>query len=439
MKIISKLSVLVSVIVMVLSCKTNTDNSESSELLAANSETSTTESGVNMEENTLPGASIMAFGPDNVLFVGDSKSGMIHALKTEASELKDPIPFNIWGVDKKIGEKLGINASDVVIQDMKIHPVSQEAYISVKRGHAPEAKSLIAIISPTDNDVRFFNVANTKHSKVKVQGYPEGISNFWRDIPAYTLTITDIDFHKGSLYVSGLSNGEFASTMRVIPYPFNGEQSKVASIEMFHTVHTQKETRAPIRTMLFHELNGVETLIAAYTCTPLVTFPTSQIKDGGHMKSKTMAELGYGNVPIDMLIFDAQDFAGNVDKKLLITNKYRSASVISIKDLEKANKGEGLTSYTDGPEGLPIKPVPLSGVMQIDDQNPMMLTLLRRNMDKGTVDLLSEIKGTYFRLSDFINEYDFSDYKYPESGDLYKNYHNMARPLEGFPELIRKN
>jgi len=436
MKAINKLPVLVLAFLLMLSCKTNTDNKET---LVENSDTSTTTSGINMEEYTLPGASIITFGPDNVLFVGDSKSSVIHALSTEATELKDPIPYNVWGVDKKIAEELGIDASDVVVQDMKIHPLSQEAYISVKRGHAPDAKSLIAIVNPKTNDVGFFNVAKAKHSKVNVLGTPKDMQNFWRDIPANTLTITDIDYHKGNLYVSGLSNGEFASTLRVIGYPFNGEQTKVNGIEMFHTVHSQNETRAPIRSMIFQELNGVETLVAAYTCTPLVTFPASQIKENGHMKAKTVAELGYGNVPIDMLVFDAQDFEGNVDKKLLIINKNRSGSLISIKDLAKANKGKGLTHFTQGPEGLPIFPVPLSGVMHIDEQNTMMLTLLRRNIEKGTVDLLSEVKGTYFRLSDFINEYDFVDYEYPEGGDMFKNYHNMARPLEGFPELVRKD
>jgi len=437
MKTINKLPVIALVFLLILSCKSNTDNNST---LAVNSDTSTTTSGINMEENTLTGASIMTFGPDNVLFVGDSKSAVIHAISTEATELKDPSPYNFWGVDKKIAEKLGITASDVVIQDMKIHPVSQEAYISVKRGYAPDAKSLIAIANPKDSNIRFLNIAKAQHSKVNVLApVKKDAPNFWRDIPANTLTITDIDYHKGKIYVSGLSNGEFASTLRVIGYPFNGTQTKVADIEMFHTVHVENETRAPIRTMLFQELNGVETLVAAYTCTPMVTFPASQIKEGGHMKAKTVAELGYGNVPIDMLVFDAQDFEGNVDKKLLIINKMRSGSLISIKDLEKANLGKGLTTYTDGPEGLPIKPIPLSGVMHIDDQNPMMLTVLRRNIDNGTVELLSQLKGTYFRLSDFINEFDFVDYEYPEGGSMYKNYHNMARPIEGYPELARKD
>lgn len=426
MKTISKLIVIPVVLLVAVGWRTISDDSETlqkSEVL---------EEGVNMKEYALPGADIMTFGPNNVLFVGDSKSAAVYAFETEAKELKDPTPYNFFGVDKKMADKLGANPSDLLIQDMKVHPVSQEAYISFKRGHGPNDKSFIAIVNPKDLDVRFFNVKKAKQSKTSVMAPATGVANRWTDIPASTLNITDMDFHKGNLYVAGLTNGEFASTMRIIPFPFNKKQSKVGSIEMYHAVHTQMETRAPIRAMLFEELNGVETLVAAYTCTPLVTIPASDLKDSNNVKAKTIAELGYGNVPIDMVTFVAQELDGSYDKKLLITNKYRSASLISIKDLAKANQGEGLSGFSRGPEGVEIFPVPLSGVMHIDDQNEMMLLVLRRNMDTGTVDLLSKLKGSYFRLSDFVNEYDFADYEYTEGGKIWKDYHQMARPLEGF-------
>lgn len=435
MKTTGKLTAVAAFLFFVISCKTNTNN----KMLAVNSNTSTTTNTITMEDYTLAGASIMTFGPGNVLFVGDSRYSVVYALPTEATELKDPVSYNYRSIDKKIAAKLGVNPSDVVVQDMKIHPVSQEAYISVKRGHAPDAKSVIAILNPKNESVSFFNVAKAKYSKVNLKAPVTDIPNFWRDIPANTLTITDMDFHKGNLYVSGLTNGEFASTLRIIPYPFTGNQTKVGSIEMYHAVHTQNETRAPIRAMLFEELDGKETLIASYTCTPLVTFPASEIKEDNHIKAKTIAELGYGNVPIDMLTFTAQEQDGSYDKKLLITNKYRSGSLISLKDLAKANKGKGLSGYTQGPEGVEIFPVPLSGVMHIDDQNQMMVAILRRNIETGNVDLLSELKGSYFRLSDFVNEYDFADYEYTEEGTNAKNFHNMVKQLEGFPELVEKN
>jgi len=398
----------------------------------------TKKESINYKNFTLPGASVLAFGPNNVLFVGDSKSGTIHAISTVATELKDPVPFNITAIDQKIANKLETNTSELMLLDMKIHPISQEAYIAVKRGNGPDAKSLITIVRPQSGEIRLLDISKAEHSQVNVQQPVTETGNFWKDIPANSLTITDIDYHDGKIYTSGLTNGEFASTMRIIEYPFNGTQTQIGSIEMYHAVHIQNETRAPIRSMIFEDIEGESTLIASYTCTPLVTIPTSKIQADSHIKAKTIAELGFGNVPIDMITFTAQEMDGSFDKKLLITNKQRSASLISLKDLAKANKGEGLKGFTQGPEGVDIFPVPLSGVMHIDNQNQMMLAVLKRNMDTGNVNLLSPVIGGYLRLSDFISEFNFPDYEYSEQGKMFKDAHNMFKGLEGYPELVRE-
>jgi len=386
---------------------------------------------------TLSGASVLSFGPENVLFVGDSKAGVVHAIPTQSSTLENPVPFNGYGIDKKIAEKLGVSPSDLIINDMQIHPVSQEAYIAFKNGHAPSAKSLIAIVSPTDNGVRFLDVESSGKQQVSIKEPRTEEFNFYRDLPASTLNITDIDYHDGFVYVAGLTNGEFASTLRKIQYPFNGNQSKVAGIEMYHAVHAQNETRAPIRTMAFEEINGQSTLIAAYTCTPLVSIPTEEIKEGNHVKAKTIAELGYGNTPIDMITFMAQEQDGSFDKKLLITNKQRSASLISLKDFAKANEGNGMSGFSMGPDGVNIFPVPMAGVMQISEQNQMMLAVLRRNIDTGSVDLISKLKGAYFRLSDFESEYEFPEFTHRE-GDPWFDYQNVMKEMEGYPELMKE-
>lgn len=398
--------------------------------------TTTKGSSINLNGKTLEGASVLAFGPDNVLFVGDSKAGLIHALPTQATEQKEFIPFNALAIDRKIAEKLGVNSSDLIINDMQIHPVSQEAYIALKNGHAPNAKSLIAIVNPSDLKVRFLDIASSESQKVSIKDKRTEEFDFYRDFPSSKLNITDIDYQGGYLYVSGLTNGEFASTLRKIKYPFDGDQSKVAGIEMWHAVHIQKETRAPIRTMTFEEIDGKSTLIAAYTCTPLVSIPTEEIQEGKHIKAKTVAELGYGNTPIDMLTFMAQEQDGSFDKKLLITHKNRSASLISLKDFAKANQEKGMDGFSMGPEGVQIFPVPMAGVMQVSDQNQNMLAMLRRNIDNGQVDLISEMKGAYFRLSDFESEYEFPDHSYRE-GEPWKDFHNMAKPMEGYPELVK--
>lgn len=427
MKTISKLSIMLVAVLCFTSCKAQqTARPNPNEIINTNS----------LNVNTLSGASVMAFGPNNVLFVGDSKAGMLYAIETTATEVKDPVPFNLKGVDKEIAKVLGIPSSELIFNDMQVHPISQEAYIAVKRGFAPDALSVIVAVNPVDGNVRLVDIS--KKTAIKVKNIrTEDFDLYGRS--SNRLNITDIDYNDGYVYVAGLTNGEFASTLRKIAYPFSNTQESVSGIEMYHAVHTQNETRAPIRTMAFEEINGESTLLAAYTCTPLVSIPTSEIKEGNHIKAKTVAELGFGNTPIDMITFTAQEMDGSFDKKLLIIHKERSASLISLKDFAEANKGEGLKGFSMGPEGVNIFPVPMSGTMQVSEQNQMMLAVLQRDIDSGSVNLLSELKGAYFRLSNFDSEYEFPDYKYTEGGKIWKDFHNMVKPIEGFPELVKEN
>lgn len=412
--------------------------SSAGSLLAKGGKKKNKSTSVNIKGKTLPGATVLAFGPDHVLFVGDSKAGVVHAIPTQATPVQDPIHINAPGIDRTIAEKLGVASSDLLINDMQVHPVSQEVYIALKKGHAPDAPALIAIVNPADpQDIRFLDIAQSGKSQVKIENVRTEDFDFYRDFPSAKLNITDIDYHEGHIYVAGLTNGEFASTLRKIKYPFDGAQSQVGSIEMYHAVHNQQETRAPIRTMAFETVNGESVLIGAYTCTPLVSIKTGEIREGNHIQAKTVAELGFGNTPIDLLIFDVQEMDGSFDRKLLLINKERSASLISLKDFEKADQGAGLNTFSLGPEGVAITPVPMAGVMQMSDQNPMMLAVLKRNIDSGEVDLYSKLKGAYFRLSDFQSEYEFPDYEYTET-EPWKDFHNMIKPMEGYPELVKE-
>ena len=42
-------------------------------------------------------------------------------------------------------------------------------------------------------------------------------------------------------------------------------------------------------------------ILAAYTCTPLVKIPLSDLKPGAKVKGVTIADLGSGNQPLDMV------------------------------------------------------------------------------------------------------------------------------------------
>ena len=397
----------------------------------------TTSSIANLNNYMIAGATVLAFGPENVLFIGNSKEAKVHAVKTVATKLENPVPFNMEGFDVILSKKLGIQPRNVIVHDMKIHPLSQEAYVAVRMGHQPNAKSVIAIVNPATADIKFLEVNSSNSTNTSIKNPASAELVFWKETPASTLTITDIDYNDGYVYVAGLTNSEFASTLRKIKYPFTNTQESVNSIEIYHAVHTQNETRAPIRTMLFDEVNGQSTLLASYTCTPLVTIPTTEIKAGAAIKGKTIAELGYGNTPIDMLVVNTQGFDGSVTKNLLVTHKNRGGSMIPFASVEAGAKGNGMAGqqamFASGLEG--INEIPTANVMQIDVQNQQMLGMVRRNIETGDIDLVSELTGSFLRLSDFISEYDFPDYRYPEAQAGTKKYHDMVKQMEGYPEL----
>ena len=56
-------------------------------------------------------------------------------------------------------------------------------------------------------------------------------------------------FVDGTLWVAGLSNEEFASKLRAIPYPF-ASVDHGTSVEIFHGNHAAVETRSPVYTFV---------------------------------------------------------------------------------------------------------------------------------------------------------------------------------------------
>ena len=76
-----------------------------------------------------------------------------------------------------------------------------------------------------------------------------------------TEAITSLAFVDGKVIVAGLSNEEFASTLRAIPYPF-AEADKGAGIEIFHGAHGRLETHAPVRTFVPYKIGGADYILA---------------------------------------------------------------------------------------------------------------------------------------------------------------------------------
>ena len=91
-----------------------------------------------------------------------------------------------------------------------------------------------------------------------------------------------------------------SSRLRSIPYPFNSV-AKGTQLQIWHASHGRFETQAPVRTFVPYTLGGKPYVLAAYTCTPLVKIPMSDLKPGAQVKGVTIADLGSGNQPLDMV------------------------------------------------------------------------------------------------------------------------------------------
>ncbi|MEM9404372.1 MAG: hypothetical protein AAGA44_18025, partial [Pseudomonadota bacterium] len=394
----------------------------------------------NADEHVTP--SVLEFGMDDTLFVGDSVAGVIYAydLPNTGRARKTDEAYNLLDVDGLISGALAAEPGTIRYNDLAVHPVTRDAYVSVR--FRRDGADVFTIVSVSrEGGVNELDLSDVPTSQHRLRDKADEDVSFWRDIPAPTLTVTDLDYVNGEIFVSGISTGEFASTLRRIPYPFV-ESASVSSIEMYHAAHAQTETRAPIRAMTVIDLDGSPTVVAAYTCTPLVALPVESLLDDTQVTGKTIAELGYGNTPVEVIAFSAADMEGNVGSYVLVVNREMAADLITFDALSQAVASDGLSTpvpYLGATAGVTTTTLPLSGVVQAADQDTQFLLTLRRNLDSGSMEMVSFRKGAFFRLSNFISEYNFPDYEYAEDqfAQGTRMFQNLLKKDEGFPDQAR--
>jgi hypothetical protein len=300
----------------------------------------------------LRSAGPMAFGPDGVLFVGDSQGAAIFAIDTGDRTPTPAGPFKIEAIDDKIAAMLGTEAKQILINSLSVNPASGRAYLSISRGTGPNATPVIV---RTDNKGKIEEVPMRSVKFAKAT-----LGNAATNPRQRADSITHVEYVKGTVYVAGLSNEEFSSKLRAIPFPF-AEADKGASIEIYHGAHGRIETASPVRTFTAYDINGETNILAAYTCTPLVKIPVKELKPGEKVKGTTVAELGNMNRPLDMFVYqkDGKDF-------VLMANSARGVMKISTDNIDKI---AGITSPIrgGGKAGLPYETVAnLKGVQHLD-------------------------------------------------------------------------
>ena len=248
----------------------------------------------------LMSAGPMTFGPAGILFVGDSVGASVVAIDTaDAKAPASPVKINVEGIDTKIAALVGIAPDQILINDVTVNPVSKNVYVSASRGRGPDASPLIVKVDGTDK-LTVLSLDNARHASVSlVDAPPAAAAPNARQNPRMQ-TITGMAFVNGNLMVAGLSNEEWSSALRSIPYPFK-TASQGATIQIWHSSHGRFETESPVRTFVPYDIAGQQYVLAAYTCTPLVKIPVSQLTPGAKVKGQEIADLGAGNQPLDMV------------------------------------------------------------------------------------------------------------------------------------------
>jgi hypothetical protein len=245
----------------------------------------------------LKSAGVMTFGPDGVLFVGDSMGGVVAAIETGDRTGSTSTGVDVKGIDEKIAALVGVMPSDLLINDIAVNPVSKNVYVSAARGRGPDATPLIVRVE-SSGKLTLLLLDAVRHETVSLTDAPASAAG-GRQNPR-TQTITDMAFINGNLMVAGMSNEEWSSALRSIPYPFR-TANKGTQLQIWHSSHGRYETQAPVRTFVPYTIDNTQYVLAAYTCTPLVKIPVSDLKAGAQVKGVTIADLGAGNQPLDMV------------------------------------------------------------------------------------------------------------------------------------------
>jgi hypothetical protein len=316
----------------------------------------------------------LAFGPDGVLFAADGQEVSITALQLSKQMAGGtPGTMDIPAVDQKIAALLGIDAKNLLITDMVVNPKTRNTFISVMRGQGTGATPILLRVEGAGkidviafDQVRYSRIALPNPPpaetplvlgarKIPVANYPDKVDS--KGLMGVQ-TITHMAFIDGKLYVSGLSNEEFASKMRVIPYPF-ATADEGTSVEIYHGSHGQLETFSPVFTFVPYTINGEPSIVASYLCTPLVKFPVSALKPGSKVQGTTIAEFGNRNRPVDMIIYkkNGQDF-------ILMSNNMRGVMKVPTSPFGKAS---AITTRIPDTGGVPFETIAsMKGVQQLD-------------------------------------------------------------------------
>ncbi len=308
--------------------------------------------GLRVGSAAVRSAGPITFGPAGILFLADNLSAKVFAVDVaDPGAEAGPEPFDLENVDARVGSFLGCAADDVVIRDVAVHPVSHNVYLSVQRGRGDAGQAVLVRIDRLDGSITDVPLDRVQVAEVTLADAPaeqderldvtlplgeegEELQVGERTIrilrrPIRTSTVTDMAYVDGTLLVAGLSNEEFSSRLRRIPFPFTS-QATATSLEIFHVSHGKWETAA------------------------------ADLADGTKAVGRTVAEFGGVNQPLDMV-----SFVQDGEEYLLIANTAHGLVKIACRDVD----GQQPLTEPKEPIGVPRETKDLRGILRLASLN----------------------------------------------------------------------
>ncbi|MCC9600663.1 hypothetical protein LOC67_08820 [Stieleria sp. JC731] len=300
----------------------------------------------------------MAFTESGILLVGDPKAATVYAINLEDTEGDATTP-KIDDLVAAIKTALSVSG-DVEVGELAVNPATGNSFVSVKA----DGRIHLVRIDGADQ-ISQVNLDKIGHATKVLPNAPEDreVTQGRRSRNNRNSSITDLAYFEGKVMVSGLSAGDSPSRVIEFPFPF-AENTIATSVEIFHAAHGRVESGSPIQTFLPMMVDGEPSLLAGYTCTPLVRFTVDDLGGDQKVRGTTIAELGNRNQPLDMIVYEKEG-----KTSILLSNSARGVMKISADGIEDQ---ESLSERVSGggTAGQPFETVEaLQGVKQMDKLN----------------------------------------------------------------------
>ncbi len=247
---------------------------------------------------------VLSFAPDGVLLIGDGQGSQIFAVETGDASPRERLSQKIEAIDAKLAGRLGAKPDGIEIIDLAVNPVSGTAYIAVRK---QDDKSYVVLTVDGEGKIGELELDDVNYARIKLSVENGNIS-----------LITDVAWADSQLVAAGRSSEQFSSKIFGIKTPLEHEAAgNVFTAETYHVSHGRWETKAPMSVLIPLKEDGKDYVVGAFSCTPVVKYPLDALQPGATVKGISVVELGSGNRPIDMFVYEKEG------KQFVLANTFR--------------------------------------------------------------------------------------------------------------------